>query len=231
MSKHTCDSIRILIPDYLDGKLSAAEEAELRQHCTQCASCGEEVEQLRPLMQNQLPAARDEHADVDWGRFSVALNAEIDRRQRRSRFLPSRSAFLLPITAAILAAVALWFFLRPDDYPAESSPAYAVRIAEEDVGNIAPEDVAGITIEDITVIAPPDADGLFVTGQTAASIILEDSLATTHLRHAIADDLGFETLVTAALEYFSTDAVIDAISDDDVELLASAFEIQDISLP
>jgi hypothetical protein len=231
MSKHTCDSIRILIPDYLDGKLSAGEEEELRQHLTQCSSCAEEAEQLRPLMQNQLPVVRDEHADVDWSRFSVALNAEIDRRQRRSRFLPLRSAVLLPVAATVLAAVALWFFLRPDDYPAEASPAYAVRIAEEDVSEIAPEDVAGITIEDITVTGSTGEDALFVTGQAGESIILEDSIASSELRRALVDDLGFETLVGATLEYFSTDAVIDAISDDDVALLASAFEIQDISLP
>jgi len=231
MSKHTCESIRVLIPDYLDGKLVASDEERVRQHVTSCPACADEVEQLRPLMQNMLPTARDEKANVDWTGFSVALHEKIDRRHRQSRFFSGRSAVLIPVAAAVLVAIALWFFLRADDQMTETVPAYAVRIAQEDVGDIAPEEFAGISLEDITISGIADEDALFMTRPTESSIILEDSIATTELRDALVDDLGFETLVAATLEYFSTDDVIDAISDDDAALLASALEIQDISLP
>lgn len=221
--------VRSSIPDYLDGKLSAAEAENVQQHIAACAACAKEAEDLRPLLREQLPASREEDAHVDWARFSVELNAEIDRRQSHRRSLPLRVTVLIPVAATILAVAAIWLLTRQTPAPVDPAPSYAVTLSTSDVGGIAPEDVAGIIIEDITIAGASD-DNVLV-GRFGETLLLEDSIATAELRSALVDDLGFDAIVSATMEYFSTDAVIDAISDDDAALLASALEIQDIDLP
>ncbi|MDT8322946.1 MAG: zf-HC2 domain-containing protein [Bacteroidota bacterium] len=236
MSKRTCDFIRLRIPDYLDGKLSEAEVDAIRPHLASCRACSRALEQLRPLLQQQLPVAREEQEQIDWGRFSVALNAEIDRRDSMHRPVPARLAVLLPVAATLLAVVAIWFLIRPggpapDSAPAPAAPAYAVTIEYDELRGIAPEDVAGIAIADITITDIDGGDNTFVPGQQGETLIPADSVANRELRSALVDDIGYDAIVSATMEYFSTEAVIDAISDEDIALLASALEIQDNDVP
>jgi anti-sigma factor RsiW len=49
MNKMNCQQIEELLPDYLQGALSAAQAAEVEQHCEHCASCAQDIVMWKKL--------------------------------------------------------------------------------------------------------------------------------------------------------------------------------------
>ncbi len=52
MKKNNCQNIKEYIEDYLEGRLSAAESAEIEEHLDSCSECREEFERWQNLFQN-----------------------------------------------------------------------------------------------------------------------------------------------------------------------------------
>lgn len=52
MKKSNCQNIKEYIEDYLEGRLSAAEAAEIEEHLKSCSGCREEFKKWQKLFQN-----------------------------------------------------------------------------------------------------------------------------------------------------------------------------------
>ncbi len=135
---------------------------------------------------------------------------------------------LLPAAAVVVILFTLWLLPRftAENAP-NATPAYAVTLDRSDVEDIAKDGLRTLSLENISVTTGEQpAFGLHES--TDATVIIADSAVTSELHTALAESIGFGEIVSTTMEYFSTDAVLDAISDDDAALLASALEIEEL---
>ena len=72
-----CDAVMRQLWDYLDGELTAAREAAIREHLAVCARCFPQMEFERAFL-DTLAGARREHSSVEQVRAHVlgALGAD-----------------------------------------------------------------------------------------------------------------------------------------------------------
>ncbi|MCB2204342.1 zf-HC2 domain-containing protein [bacterium] len=215
------------IPDYLDGKLSPAQSSELQKHCAQCSACAEELERLRPFMQHALQELREQPENVDWARFSVELNEKIDQKAQRKRSL-TPILTLVPAAALVLLVLTVWMF-NPSSKQDDNTGEYALTLSPGEISDIADDGVSALILNQPTVIEGMEP-GLTAITSTEEPVFIENDDVTSELQAALAESLGVGDIVEASLDYFSTDVVLEAISEDDAALLASALEIQDFEL-
>ena len=65
----SCETIQPLITGYLDGELSADQQAELDAHLAQCGQCRRDLEELRQLKDNLAGMSFREPGDDELERF------------------------------------------------------------------------------------------------------------------------------------------------------------------
>ncbi len=123
--------------DCVTGRLSAHEQAEIEEHCRECADCRADLESLRSLLEVLPRRATDpseERAGSFWAGFADRVTARIGVSPRRSRFwtewveevesLLTRSWKPVGAAAGVLAVALIAFLLiRPgaEQQPAEST--------------------------------------------------------------------------------------------------------------
>ena len=229
MSKHICKSIRQQLPDFLNGKLGERDTERLRAHLTDCAACRAEAARLRPLMQDLLPAARDESADVDWGRFLADVNEGIDARGTRKKPASGvHPGFALVAAAVVFALIAVWMVIRPFSATDGTDPLLAEDLF--DAREI--ETLTSLTGDAATDIpgsvtdASLPSSSLDVISEDFADVEDDELLEIADAR--IADALGEDGAVTAGMDYLSDAQVIESLSEDDVTLIASLLESENL---
>jgi len=104
----TCERWEPLYSSFLDGEMSASEQASFGEHLNHCAACREELESLRGLSEMLRVSVESDPGFV--ARF---------RQRRNEEFEPAGAGFvwrwlavrLVPLAAAavIVAVVAVWF--------------------------------------------------------------------------------------------------------------------------
>ena len=78
-----CEEIGELLPDYLQGRLSADQAAEVEKHLTECAGCGEEAalwkklallpeEQPSPALESRFKAMLESYQEGRWEKTNLA---------------------------------------------------------------------------------------------------------------------------------------------------------------
>jgi len=78
-----CEEIGELLPDYLQGRLSADQAAEVEKHLAECAGCGEEValwkklallpeEQPSPALESRFKAMLESYQEGRWEKTNLA---------------------------------------------------------------------------------------------------------------------------------------------------------------
>lgn len=78
-----CEEIGELLPDYLQGRLSADQAAEVEKHFTECAGCGEEAalwkklallpeEQPSPAVESRFKAMLESYQEGRWEKTNLA---------------------------------------------------------------------------------------------------------------------------------------------------------------
>ena len=233
MSKLTCKSVLAELPDYIGAHCDAATAREIRAHLQNCSSCAEEEQRLRVFIEDQLAVLpRREQADVDWSAFSVRLNDEIDHRQQkkssRARFVPLY-AYALP-AAAILVALAIWLLPFPENGDAgRDALPVAVTLEAADVQELADDGLSTVPLSDVTITMDAPSN-LHASGLLEDTVLVAQETVSNTIASSLTENLGYADLIEASLQYFSTEQVLENISDEDIELLASALEFEDIDL-
>lgn len=229
MSKHICKSIRQQLPDYLDEKLVECDAERIRAHLADCAQCRAEAERLRPLMQDLLPAAREESAGVDWGRFLTDVNEGIDACAARKKPAYGVHPGLALVSATIVfALIAVWMLLRPFSGSDAGDPLLA-----EDFFDAREVEVLSSLTDDADAEIPeavtensPQSSSLAVISEEATDVGDGELLDIADAQ--IIDALGEEEAVSAGMEYLSDTQVLESLSESDVALIASLLESENL---
>jgi anti-sigma factor RsiW len=134
-----CQQVDRLLLDYLEGELSAAESAAVREHLAECTACAAEAaafESTRELLRND---GYVEPSPFYWTRF----NARLRQRMRRGGAwvgADDRWGVLFPrlapvAVAALCFAVGMWIGLSPSGsvdgtVGGAGAPGYGVGLAQ-----------------------------------------------------------------------------------------------------
>jgi hypothetical protein len=112
-----CDQAKSLFSPYLDGAISGVQMQALSQHFGVCSPCHDEYRLLRQTQQLVAAAGRRKvPADVGL-KLRLAMSREIARSRRpmleglRIRFENTVKAFMLPATAGLVLAIAVFVVL------------------------------------------------------------------------------------------------------------------------
>ena len=96
-----CDQIADLLPEFLAGRLSEADDQRVRRHLESCSDCRNRANAVSLLQQTPIPQPDPER----WDGFVGGVVAEHDRRHRRERTL---NTALAVVAAAILVGLLLY---------------------------------------------------------------------------------------------------------------------------
>lgn len=138
---------------YLDGRLQAAERAQVEQHLAACDACRTRLDEMRSLMGvlDEWKAAEASPA------FDAALRARLEEEKTsRTGWFIFRPAYAMALTAVILLALALTFWpagVSQTDAPeVAQTPQATQEVAQgpEDVD--VPELFAGEETEDLAAL-------------------------------------------------------------------------------
>lgn len=232
MSKSICNTTEILLPDYIDGKLTADDAEIVAAHLSNCPSCTAREVTLRKLLVEQLgPLRSDGGASPDWPAFQVAVNERIDALgspARAARWISA--AYILPVAAVLLAIVGWWMY---------SAGVFSLPPSPE---TLSADIFSNEEIEELRTLSSED-----ILPETFSSAVITDDLNAFDTAYPVEDDLNqqaildeidasllemfaSEELLSASMEYLDTDQIIAALPDDETKLLAAAIEIHDIGL-
>lgn len=103
-----CERMSPLLDDLVDGSLSAAEAALVREHLATCRRCSDEDAELRALRAatGRLPVALEPARDL-WPSIRARIAfAQATERGAEAR-LPGRGQWITSLAAAVVVAVAL----------------------------------------------------------------------------------------------------------------------------
>lgn len=75
-----CEPYRILMMGYMDGELSAPEEARFKEHALRCPACAEELVKYQKLAALTDALKLKEPADYEWDRIRSSLFYRIESR-------------------------------------------------------------------------------------------------------------------------------------------------------
>ena len=102
-----CEDMRALLNAYLDGELSGWRLLQVQNHLASCASCREELRQLRTV--SDLLHAAPEPEFVPAERFVANLTLNLPRRPLKAQLKrgPTLVWWLAPI-----ALIGLWYFIQ-----------------------------------------------------------------------------------------------------------------------
>jgi anti-sigma factor RsiW len=134
----TCDRIRRLLPEFLDGELAAAEQFSVQAHLDACGACAGECEAQRRLIRLLADAPR-RALGSEWDSGLRTRIASIDRQEARGhrcRRVGIRWDWRLMLAPAAAAAllIALWRPTpAPDPAPTASERAYVSRLVGQHV--------------------------------------------------------------------------------------------------
>ncbi len=96
------NEIRELLPDYLNGKISAELTALIQTHLYECRECTDEFEAISGISQLNVP----DPGDLYWKTLPQKVRATVEEKGDR---LPFYSAFLKPLTAVVVTVVMITF--------------------------------------------------------------------------------------------------------------------------
>jgi hypothetical protein len=107
----TCEQIQVLLNDYIDDELSAADAGAVSSHCFSCECCSDRLEQLRSQREliQSLPVP---HASANFEKRVIENAVRQAHPAVHSQFR-SRSIYLAA-AASILVALVLWLGLFND---------------------------------------------------------------------------------------------------------------------
>ena len=121
----TCEDIRDLLDAYLDGELCAEDETALRAHLSVCASCREELEELK-AMRAALPLTHEEYPENLHEGIMAALSAatagESKKTRRRVGLWATRIAASLLILVLALPLMYRWIPVKNEEKNAQLQP-------------------------------------------------------------------------------------------------------------
>ena len=102
-----CEDMRALLNAYLDGELSGWRLLQMQTHLASCASCREELRQLRTVSDLLQAAPAPEFIPTD--RFVANLTLNLPRRPLKAQLRrgPTLAWWLAPI-----ALIGLWYFIQ-----------------------------------------------------------------------------------------------------------------------
>jgi len=102
-----CEEVHKRLVEFMEGELSAADTAEMREHIDACDECAAELAAFERTM---LLLEDDGYVEPDpfyWTRFEAGLRAKIRDKGRRPAFVPGIDR-LAPRLAPVVAAVLLF---------------------------------------------------------------------------------------------------------------------------
>jgi anti-sigma factor RsiW len=140
----TCDRTRALLPEYLDGALTAAEQFGVQAHLEACAACAGECEAQRRVIRLLADTPRPT-LGPDWDAALRARLASLAPGRASGLFAARRrlgwGLALVPATAALLF-LCLW---RPSPAPrpvvSTSERAYVSRLVGQHVAGARARDL------------------------------------------------------------------------------------------
>lgn len=140
-----CDDVQKRLVEFMEGELSVAETAEMREHIDACDGCSAELAAYERTM---LLLEDDGYVEPDpfyWTRFEAGLRAKIRNKGRLPVFVPGIDRLaprLAPVVAAVvLFAVGLGVGLQPVLNVVgntDSAPTYAERTIDDRAPVVSP---------------------------------------------------------------------------------------------
>lgn len=231
MSKLGCNVCLGLLPDYVDGKLDAEHSATMREHLSVSQPCANEAERLHELFTQALTRVLPDAGIPDPGSFLVGINAEIDRR--RARLLPGgwkfpRPAIHIPVLSTAIVLIIFSLFYFPSVGPSNSADGmFSGLITESDVKGL-PEIETLVPLLSEVLVSDLSTGNEMRASEIAA---FDDQAAlNTAIDGSLLDDVSFSSVVSASLEYISTEDVLDQLSEEDTDEIVTTLQNQSIML-
>jgi len=144
-----CDDAKKRLVEYMEGELSVAETAEMREHIDACDGCAAELAAYEKTMLLLEDDGYVEPEPFYWTRFEAGLRAKMRDRSRLPAFMPGIDRLaprfapkLAPVVAAVvLFAVGLGVGLQPVLNvvgTTDSAPTYAERSIDDSSPVVSP---------------------------------------------------------------------------------------------
>ncbi len=230
MSSLECNICSGRLPDYVDGKLEENEFALMRDHLGRSEACAEEERRLRVLFSRILERTPAAESMPDAGSFLVGVNAGIDRASRGYRPLAKwtlRPSVLVPVLAAAMVIIVAGLFLFPTAERIDSGDTmFSGLIDEADLSNLSDISPSSSLFDEVMISdLSYNRDLLY-----DVSSIDDETNLNSEIDLTLLDDVSYSAVVSASLEYISTDEVLENLSDTEAERIVTALEQQPIRL-
>ncbi len=173
-----------------------------------------ESDRLRVLFDQSLTRELDDAGIPDPGSFLVGINAGIDRRHATGlRALSNvlRPAVLIPVlTVSLFLVIAGMFYFSPDGQIQQPDSLFPGMITETDVEGL----------PDMETLTPMLNDVLLSDMNSSNDLVSEEIFDAdnavefnTAIDASMLEDLTYSAVVSAGLDYFSTDEVLDYLTE------------------
>jgi predicted anti-sigma-YlaC factor YlaD len=101
--QYDCDKVGDLIPEFLAGRVSEADDREVRRHLESCAECRNRANAVSLLQQTPIP-----RPDPDrWDHFVTEV---VEETEHHPRWPPAPGFLWVVVGALVVIAIAVFFF-------------------------------------------------------------------------------------------------------------------------
>lgn len=101
--QYDCDKVGDLIPEFLAGRVSEADDREVRRHLESCAECRNRANAVSLLQQTPIP-----RPDPDrWDHFVTEV---VEETEHRGRWASAPGALWYALGALIVIAIAVFLY-------------------------------------------------------------------------------------------------------------------------